>query len=192
MNATDSALFTSWNPVPDLLSWGLTQDSLYDAYDNCTNPNWLLWLLMKEGSTTSDDWIDISTDIATLVLPIYEAAYPNDTKLKDALQSAKDWKKDKTEAKHKKANSDTYSSGASANSIITDIVNFPSVKAITYAAATGPRGEYAGYEDAARVSVATAIADTAGTTTDYANQITAIQNVVKNPFKKNVGSGKKP
>jgi hypothetical protein len=181
MNATDQATFESWKPGSDLLTWGTSQDSLSSAYTNCANPKWLLWLLKNSGVATSDDWINICTDVATIVLSIYQAACPSDTKPSKALTDTKSYTSDKTTKNA--ATSSAYASGASANAAAGTSA-YLSAKAIAYAADVVSRTQWASYEDAARVSDATIAADTAGKATDYSSQVTAIRKIIKDPFAK--------
>ena len=93
----------SWRPCSDGLVWLNSQPDLDTAWQSCQRADWLLWGLRQGDILDKTTGIRIAVACAEHVLPVFERAYPQDTRPRVAILAAKAWLKKPTKANRRAA-----------------------------------------------------------------------------------------
>ena len=93
-----SVLLASVQPCSDALAWAGTQSSATTAWTTCDRGDWLLWLVatVMGGAPESAEQkrvVAAAVGCARLALPIYEARYPRDLRVRTCLDTTERWTK---------------------------------------------------------------------------------------------------
>ena len=105
--------------------------SLLKQIDRIDWANWLVVRLM-----THDQQIMYAIYAAEQVIEIYEARYPNDTRPRNAIQAAKTYLEDKTEANKDKVADATYAVADAAHAVYAVYAAYAAARAARAARAT--------------------------------------------------------
>ena len=92
----------------DAVEWAKNYDSFASAWKECERGDWMLWLCGtkkgKKGWPSQEEIVLVECDCAELVLPIYEKQYPNDSRIRDCIETTRQWAKgEATEAEREAA-----------------------------------------------------------------------------------------
>ena len=87
----------------EAVEWAKNYDSFASAWKECERGDWMLWLCEKKegkpGWPSQKEIVLVGCDCAELALPIYEKEYPNDSRVRDCIETTRRWAKGKaTEA----------------------------------------------------------------------------------------------
>ena len=81
----------------DAVEWAKNYDSFASAWKECERGDWMLWLCGtkkgKKGWPSQEEIVLVECDCAELVLPIYEKQYPNDSRIRDCIETTRQWAK---------------------------------------------------------------------------------------------------
>ena len=81
-----------FDPCSDAVVW-LESNNFKDmnqAWNKCERDDWMMWTLREINYQDKNTLINLACDFAERVLPIFERAYPNDTRPRNAIQVARD------------------------------------------------------------------------------------------------------
>ena len=92
----------------EAVEWAKNYDSFASAWKECERGDWMLWLCGtkkgKKGWPSQEEIVLVECDCAELVLPIYEKQYPNDSRIRDCIETTRQWAKgEATEAEREAA-----------------------------------------------------------------------------------------
>ena len=81
----------------EAVEWAKNYDSFASAWKECERGDWMLWLCGtkkgKKGWPSQEEIVLVECDCAELVLPIYEKQYPNDSRIRDCIETTRQWAK---------------------------------------------------------------------------------------------------
>lgn len=165
--------------------------SLSEAWEHCEHSPYMFWLLRATGNITKEQAVDIAIQCAERALPSWEKKHPEDTLSRKAIDSAKAWLKEPTEANRLaagKAYSDAFDAAdayaandAEASAAYAYAAFAASFSA--YAAASDADAAAATYAAASATYAAYVDANAALTSDERKAQADIIRAVVGNPFK---------
>ncbi len=102
----------------DAMEWMQDQSDLETAWDTCPQGDWMLWLIGQfvgdPGSPSRRKLACTAAECAELVLPIYEAKYPGDGRVRNAIEAAKRGNPDECRAAARAAAAAAAGGGAGA------------------------------------------------------------------------------
>ena len=103
----------------EAVEWAKNYDSFASAWKECERGDWMLWLCGtkkgKKGWPSQEEIVLVECDCAELVLPIYEKQYPNDSRIRDCIETTRQWAKgEATEAEREAAWAAARAAGAAA------------------------------------------------------------------------------
>lgn len=91
----------------EAVEWAKNYDSFASAWKECERGDWMLWLCGtmqgKKGWPSLEEIVLVACDCAELVLPIYVKQYPNDSRIRDCIETTRQWAKGEATAAERKA-----------------------------------------------------------------------------------------
>jgi hypothetical protein len=88
-------MLTRLRACKEAKKWAKTQPNLQTAWYNCERPDWMLWLLVKLHGYVGA--VVLATcDCAATALPIWERTYPDDSRPRVAIATARRYAAGKT------------------------------------------------------------------------------------------------
>ena len=163
-------------PCFEGLTFAKQFSSLAEAWEKCERPAWMLWYLRRSNRLSKPESVRLAIAFAERALPSYEARCPGKLAPRKAIEAAKAWLEDPSEANRKAA--DAYAAAYAA------------AYADAYAAAAAAAADAAA--DAAAHAAAYAYADAYAYAAAYAaaaaaerkQQCEVIRSLISNPFVK--------
>ena len=118
--------------------WASKYKTLAQVWANCERGDWMIWMLQRRGDVQQTTLVSLACECAEHVLHVYESKYPNDDRPRKAIEAARAWANDPSEAKKKLADA-AYDAASDA---AYDAYAYAAYAA-AYAAATASDAAYA-------------------------------------------------
>ena len=78
--------------------WAAQYKTLAEVWANCQRGDWMIWMLRKRVDVPQTTLVRLACECAEHVLHVYESKHPNDDRPRRAIEAARAWANDPSEA----------------------------------------------------------------------------------------------